>query len=231
MNRLVLFVFALFTSASVATAQCNTYYQLSEGSEWEYESFNAKGKLTGKNLQKVTSLKETPNGFEAVIHSVMSDQKGKEVAKTDLSYKCENGTVFIDMRNLVSEEQLKAYKDADMKIETENLELPSGLSAGQTLKDGKITMSASGGPIPMKMTITISDRKVVGKESITTPAGTFDAFKITSKMTMQNQMGMTITTEMATTEWIAEKVGSVKSETYAKNGKLAGSTVLSKRQN
>jgi len=48
---------------------------------------------------------------------------------------------------------------------------------------------------------------------------------------MENQMGVKMTSQMAVVEWIAPKVGIVRSESYNKNGKLNGHTVLSRRTN
>ncbi len=223
-------VFALFGLTGVV-AQCNEYYVLEEGSEWEYQNLNAKGKLTGTNHQKVTAYSKTADGFVATVNSVMADEKGKEMMKGDLEFKCENGTMYIDMRNFISEEQLKAFQNYEMKLESENLEVPSKLSVGQNLGEGSVTITASGAPFPMKMTLSITDRKVEARESITTPAGAFDCFKISSKTTIQNQMGVTMTMQFSSVEWIAPKVGLVKTESYNKNGKLNGSVVLSKRIN
>lgn len=232
MNKLLCFILLCAFSVKIAQGQeCNEYYQLKDGSAWEFETYSGKGKLTGRNQQKVTSFNKKSNGFDATVNSTMFDEKGKELMKGDLEFKCENGTVFIDMRNFVSEEQLKAFSNYEMKIESENLEIPSSLSAGQSLKDGKIVITGVGSAIPMKMTVTITDRKVEAKESMTTPAGTFECFKITSKTKLQNQMGVTMNMEFSSVEWIAPKVGMVKSESYNRNGKLNGYTVLSKREN
>jgi hypothetical protein len=227
---LICFIVSM-ASVTTSTAQCNEYYLLQQGSEWEFQTFNAKGKLSGKNLQKVTAFSKTGDGYVATVNSQMTDEKGKELMKGDLEYKCAGGTMYIDMRNYISEEQLKAYKSYEMKVETTNLEIPSNLAPGQSLKDGSVTVSAVGGPFPMKMTITISDRKVEAKESVTTPAGTFDCFKLTSKSTFQNQMGVTMTMQSSSIEWIAPKVGLVKTESFNKNGKSNGYTILTKRVN
>jgi len=144
----------------------------------------------------------------------------------DLEMTCNAGTIIMDMRKFIPEEQKKAMGDFEMKIESENLEIPSKLSVGQQLKDGSVTMTASNSPIPMKMTVKITDRKVEAKETVTTPAGTFECFKISSKSTMTNQMGMTMTFEFTNIEWLSEKVGMVKSESIGKNGKSNGTAIL-----
>lgn len=228
MYKLICLIALVSISIIGVNAQCNEYYTLTSGSEWQYEHYNPKGKLSGKNHQKVTAFTKTSDGFDATVNSVMFDEKGKELMKGDLEFKCDKGTMIIDMRKFISQEQLKAFSSYEMTVESENLEIPSSLSVGQSLKDGSVTITASGGPFPMKMTVMISDRKVEAKEPVTTPAGTFDCLKITSKTTMQNQMGMTMTTEFSSVEWIAPKVGVVKSESYNKNGKSNGYILLSK---
>jgi hypothetical protein len=229
MKKALSIVFSLFLTIA-SFAQCNDYYVLENGSEWHYDTFNNKGKLSGKNQQKVTALEKTENGFKATIHSVMFSDKGKVLAEGDLEMTCNNGVMTMDMRKFIPEEQQKAYASYEMKIESENLELPSKLAVGQTLKNGSITMTAQGSPIAMKMSVTITDRKVVAKESITTPAGTFDCFKITSKSNIKNQMGVSMSFEFTTHEWIAEKAGMVKTESFDKNGKSSGYTVLTSRK-
>lgn len=210
--------------------QCNEFYELETGTEWEMENYSAKEKLTGRNSWKVTNYTKTASGYTANVHSSLANEKGKEQAKSDLEMKCENGVFYIDMRNFISEDQLKALGNYETKVEATNLEVPSKLSAGQTLKDGTITITAVGSGIPINMTVNITDRKVVGQESITTPAGTFNAYKISSKMTLQNQMGINMTFNFSAIEWIAPKVGLVRSESYNKNEKLVGYSVLSKRK-
>lgn len=223
-----LLISLLFTT--IAVAQCNDYYVLEQGTEWTYENFGKNGKTAGKNQQKVTAYEKIGNGFRATINSIIFSDKGKKLMEADLEMTCDNGVMIMDMRKFIPEEQQKAFSSYEMKIESDNLELPSKLSAGQTLKNGSVTMSAVGSPIPMTMAVQITDRKVVGKETITTPAGTFDCYKITSKSNTQTKMGINMSFEFSSTEWIAEKVGMVKSESFDKNGKSNGYTVLVSRK-
>ncbi|MCB0493771.1 MAG: hypothetical protein KDC93_15305 [Cyclobacteriaceae bacterium] len=226
--RPLLIIIGISLGITSGIAQCNQYYQLSEGSEWEMESYNAKGKLTGKQTQKVTSYSGGANSFAATVQSTVYDKKDKEVMKGDLEFKCNNGTMMVDMRNFINEEQMKAFQNYEMQIEADNLEVPNDLSVGQTLKDGSVTLTTSNSPIPMNMSVNITDRKVVAKESITTPAGTFECYKITSKSTVNTKMGIGMTFNFSTVEWLAPKVAVVKSESY-RNDKLQGYTLLTKR--
>lgn len=221
-------VFLIAFCSVDALAQCNEFYQFQNGSEWEMESYNEKGKLTGRQTQKVIEFVGNGNSFTAKIHSVIFDKKDKEVMQGDLDFKCDNGTMIVDMRNFINEEQMKAFQNYEMKVESENLEIPAALSVGQTLKDGSVTLTGVNTPLPMNMSVSITDRKVVGKESITTPAGTFECYKITSNSTINSKMGIGMTFKFSTIEWLAPRVAVVRSESY-KNDKLQGYTVLTKR--
>ena len=229
MKKLTL-TFLFICSMLVAFSQCNDYYVLQDGTSWTYENYNGKGKPTGKNIQKVKSFEKTTSGFVATINSTVLDDKGKTLTEGDLEMTCENGTITMDMRKFIPQEQLKALSSYEMKIESENLELPSKLTVGQSLKDGSVSLTTEGSPIPMSMAVTISNRKVVGKETITTPAGTFDCYKITNTSHMKSKIGINFSADFSGTEWIAEKVGFVKSESFDKKGKLNGSILLIGRQ-
>lgn len=227
-NPLLLLLAALIPYLGIA--QCNDYYVFEQGNEWTYENFTGKNKSAGKNIQKVKAYEKTSAGFTATINSTFIDEKGKKQMEGDLEMTCDNGTIIIDMRKFIPQEQQQAFGSYEMKMESENLELPSNLSVGQSLKNGSITMTAVSSPIPMTISVMITDRKVEGKESITTPAGTFDCYKISSKSTTKTQMGIKMTFEFSSTEWIAEKVGMVKSESLDKNGKSNGYTLLTSRK-
>ena len=224
----ILCLLTMCTAIAVGTAfsQCNQYYQFEEGNEWEMETYNQKDKLTGKIQQKVTSFQKAGNGFTAKINSVTYNEKGKELTKGDLDFKCNDGIMYIDMRNFVTDEQMAAFKGYNLTVEGDNLEVPSTLSVGQSLKDASIHVNATDAPIPMKMQVSITDRKVVGQETITTPAGTFECYKLTSKMYIKTIVGL----NFSTIEWIAPKVGMVRSESYNKGGKLMGYNILTKRK-
>lgn len=220
----------LLGTSLMAHAQCNQFYQFEQNGEWEMETYNAKGKLTGKILQKVLSLDNKGNGFDAVVSSVMQNEKGKEIHKGEYAFSCEDGIIYIDMRNYIPQEQMQALGTYEMKMEAENLEFPNSLSVGSQLKDGSITLTSEGSAIPIRFNCVISDRKVVGKETLNTAMGNIECYKITSKSTIKNQMGINMTFTFNAVEWIAPKYGVVKSESYNKNDKLVGYTTLAYRK-
>lgn len=222
----LLFSISLSLLACTVNAQCNDFFPIRNGSEWTFENYNAKGKPTGRNHQNVTAFTPSGSGFTATINSIMYNEKGKELTKGDLLVSCKDGIITMDMRRFIPEEQYKAFGATEVKVESENLQFPAKLSAGQLLPDGEITITAVGSQIPMTMHVTITERTVEAKETITTPAGTFECYKIKSKMHIKNQVGIVMNFDFSAIEWLAPNGGMIKSESYNKNGKLVGSTLL-----
>ena len=202
---------------------CSFYYPTKEGAVLEYSHYDKKGKLTGTSEQKITTIKKIPGGMEAVIAVKTKDAKGQDVFNQDMNVKCENGIFYFSMDNYIDQSSMSAYKDMNIEVKGDDLQIPTNLKAGDILNGGSVTMTVeNGGMKLMNMTVTISDRKADGIEKVTTPAGTFDCYKISYDATTK----MMITIHTKGVEWYAKDVGLVKSESYMSNGKLAGSTVL-----
>jgi hypothetical protein len=227
MKHLIATLLLVAGASSALYSQCNPFYVIEENGEWHMETYNAKGKRTGIIKQKVLSFSANGNGYDATVHSQIENEKGKEMHSDEYKFHCKDGIIVVDMRNYIPKEQLEAFGTSELTIDGQNLEIPSSLSPGQELKDGTITVSSQGGSgIPFKLNCTISDRKVVGKEPLNTAMGNLECYKVTSINTIKNQVGIAMTFTFNVVEWIAPKYGVVKSETYNKNDKLLGYTLL-----
>ena len=104
-----------------------------------------------------------------------------------------------------------------------DITFPSDLKVRTSLPDAEMHVKvASNGMQVMEMNFKITDRKVEAKESITTPAGTFDCVKLTQSTNMKM---MFINKTFTTVDWIALNIGNVRSETYNK-GSLESYRIL-----
>ena len=74
----------------------------------------------------------------------------------------------------------------------------------------------------MKMEFNITDRKVEGKEMVTTPAGTFDCYKISYNTRLKMLINMTY----INVEYLSENYGVVRTETYKSKGNLVGYSLI-----
>ena len=87
---------------------------------------------------------------------------------------------------------------------------------GQSLPDSKINIMVSAGKVNLRMKVDVHDRKVIGQETVTVPAGSFDCYVISDEGTTTMLVSKTTTHKI----WVAKGVGTVKQETYDKKGKF-----------
>lgn len=202
---------------------CSTYYPMEVGTRLEYEVYGRNGKTEGTQWQEVTSVTETPEGEKVMMNIGFSDAREKNTYESEYGFTCTGSAIRIDYQSLLSGAMLDQYEGMEMEISGTDIELPNNLVVGQDLPDARVEMTVKMSGINMKIAVDMTNRRVEKKESVTTPAGTFDCFVLYSES--QSKMMMANTTISSRT-WLAEGVGMVQSETYNKNGKLDGRMVL-----
>lgn len=223
-NLIASIAIMLITVFTVQSQTCKAYIPYQEGTKLEITSYDKKGKITGIDKQELTKVSESGNTTSFVMHHSNCDKKGEELFNGDLKYKCKDNVFYVDMSGFVNSEQMQAYKDMDVKVTMDEIDIPADLSVGQKLKDGSVKMDISGNsPVNLSFVVNVENRKVEAKESVTTEAGTFDCVKISQDIITKSMMSFKI----SSVEWYAEGVGVVKTETYRK-GKLMGSSKLTK---
>ncbi len=220
-----LFIFLLlpvWMSAQI----CPEYYPLKTGNSWEVTQYNKKDKVEGINAYSVKEVKELANGYDATVTTTVMNEKGEAEGSGDLVMKCLDGVFYFDMKNFLGESFYQENPDMEITMTANDLQFPATLTEGATLPDANITYQmGSNGMTIMTMTINITDRKVVGKESLTTAAGTFEVWKITSRT--QSKTGF-INTKISAVDYLSMGSGIVKSETYNDKGDLMGYMLLTK---
>jgi hypothetical protein len=128
--------------------------------------------------------------------------------------QCTGGALQMNLKMMLSEAQLKQMNNATATATGEFLEYPASIKEGDVLKDGslKIDYNMDGG-MKASMELTITERTVGSKESITSPAGTWECFKITSNQKIVSKIGgIGIPMKMSVTEWFAPGAGVIKTE-------------------
>lgn len=202
----------------------SSYMPFQEGTSLTYTNYDRKGKETGSQRQSVIQMEDTDGGFTATMAFTLLDKKGNEEHESSFEIKCDGGSVYMDMSNMVPASMLEQYQEMDAEITGEDIQFPNDPQPGQELPDGEMTVKASmGGLGSMSTTIRLVNRKVEGFEDVETPAGTFQCVKI-SQETVAEVMGMKNTSK--STSWLAKGIGTVKTESYSKHDKLQSSMVL-----
>lgn len=213
----------LIPLGAVFGQDCAFYYPKQEGATLEITNYNRKDKVTGRTIQKITNVQESGNSLKATVQMKSYDDKDELIFESEVDVMCKDNEFNLSMENFINGQQMTAFSEADITIDSDNLRYPANMKPGQELNDGVINISVNNAGMPMmNMTTTIDNRKVEGKEKITTPAGTFDCFKISYDITSKMMVSVT----MKAVEWISMEAGVVKSESYKSNGKLMGYSLL-----
>ncbi len=225
MKRFILLCLLFPFTFLSATAQsvCSKYYPLVEGATMQYTIYNKNNKEDGSVTYKVVGVNESGDTVSANMEMTITDKKGNAM-KSEYGLICENDVVSIDFKSLMNEQMLSQFGEMEVDMEGTNLIWPNTLNEGQELPDANIYVTVKmGGAMNMNMNVETFNRKVERKETITTPAGTFDCFVIYSetktKMMLANQ---TFPSRM----WLAEDVGMVKQVSYNKSGKPINTALL-----
>ena len=227
-NYLFLLAITLSLSLGLSAQECKFYFPTGEGTLLEMTNYDKKGKVTGYTSQKILEKKEVNGALIVVFEQSSRDAKGKNEVTAEMEVRCEDGKFYFDLDNYMKGMNMEEYEnnpDMDVIVDGDDIYYPAKLNMDEQLPDGSVTVKVMTNGFPvMSVTVNISNRKVVAKESITTPAGTFECHKITQDVEVKTIVKMK-TSEVT---WIAENIGGVKTESYNKKGKLIGSSELTK---
>jgi hypothetical protein len=210
---------------AVQAQECDAYFPVKNGASFEITHYDAKDKVS--NVVKTTIVEKSRDGGVLVVTATAesSDGKGKEINQFTYDVTCGAGDFKMDMRSMGGSNQMAAIEGIEMKIESEDMIFPKNMGVGMSLPDAHMQMTGSmNGMTIMNTSIAITNRKVTGKESMTTPAGTFSCIVIEEDSETKS-MGMNFTGHSKS--WYALGVGMVRNESSSK-GKPSGYSILTK---
>lgn len=222
--RILSIVFLSFVSLTLSAQDaCNTFFLFENGVEFEYQTLDKKGKVESTSIQKVESIARDGDKTTANLEITLKDKKGKETYSGPSTITCDGKSIYFDISDMMPQNVSNVAGTGEVRMEGDGFLLPNNLKAGDKLPDSKNTVVVEVGPMTMTSEFEMTNFQVFGKEKITTPAGTFDAMKISydnyAKVMMAKVEGSTVT-------WFAKGVGTIKTETYDKNGKLISTQEL-----
>ena len=218
-NRL--FAIFLLVTAQTFGQDCQSYYFLQNNKTVEMTTYNRKGTQIGKLVYSITGVKNMGSSLTATVNEEMFDKNGKSTMKATNEIECNGGVLMMDIKMNMPQSSSPEFKDANAKVSNVFIEYPSSMQVGDQLKDATMQMEVSNKDMSQNMDMKVVNRKVVAKEMVTTPAGTWDCFRITSTVQMKiKTMGIGIPMKIDQTEWFSPGFGIVKSESKS------GSTML-----
>jgi hypothetical protein len=227
MKQTLIFIAAFFCFATFAQTQdCKSGFEIFKtGVTLEYTSYDKNDKVGTIMTQKVTSVETDDDTLIAKVDAKAIDDKGEELFVSQFPIKCYKDTIYFDMRSMVPGVPSNQSPDIKLEISGDALLYPSNMKPGQTLPDGNIEMKMLMNGIKVyNSRYFITNRKVEGRESMTTKAGTFDCIKLSYDMEYKFMGSRTSHNEI----WYSERVGMVKSIAYTKKGGIDSVMELTK---
>jgi hypothetical protein len=218
-------------SSPASSGACGKLIFFKQGAEIESKTYNAAGEAVNTQVTKVLTVKEDGGVTVANVEGTDTQTGDGKATTRNYDYKCDGNKIYFDIASMFRTEA----KNGDASFKGSIIEYPINVTAGQTLPDATGTMSSGKDGKIMEMKYHYKDRKVEGKEDVTTAAGSFSCYKISNSVDVDmdipgmdesaKKMMKSMKDKMKTTTstWFAPDFGIVKMEMY-QNGKLITKT-------
>jgi hypothetical protein len=226
-TKFIIVLACLWATFTTNAQNCaDPFYISKEGSVLNYEHYDSKNKLSSSQETTLKSIDTTPNGYALIMSTTMKDAKGKMLFDNrNFNVQCENGVIKMDLSSMYMGDIKDMGKDIKMEISGEGISYPAELKEGLDLPNGETEVKMKSGSMTLvTMRFNELNRKVEKVETVTTPAGTFNCYKIVA----ETEMKILFKCNFKSATWIAKGVGVVKTESYNKKGELEGSMLLTK---
>jgi hypothetical protein len=225
----------LLSYVAARAQDCSTFLFLQQGKTIEISIYNKKGEPNGKQVYTVSSVSNSGGATTGTLNAQMYDKKERPSTTSSNTIKCTGGVIQMDMKLMLPDGSPGKMSNAQVSGNGGILEYPSGMKTGDTLKSGNMVLNTNnnnnspggfpggppGPPQPPNpfaqgstLTMWIYDRKVLGKDSVSGTAGTWNCMKIGFKSKVSFKTGPFPTNiNIEGTEWYAPGVGIVKTQT------------------
>ena len=215
--KLLILLGAVICSLHTCAQDCNGYYFLQNNKTIEMAILNKKGEQSAKQVYTVSNVNNSGSSTTADLNSEMFDKKGKSMAKGKAKIKCDGGVMMVDMKMSIPVQPGGPAAESDVKADDIYMEYPTAMNVGDNLKNATMHMDMDNNGMKQSVDTEVFDRKVEGKEKITTTAGSWDCYKISYKSKMKiKTMGIGMPMNVEGVEYFAPGFGVVK--TQSKNG-------------
>ena len=220
-----LFLIATILLSSLLTQAQEIFFPSKEGVVLEYIVYDKKDRKTGTKRYTITEVTKTGDDMNITYLIEMMDKNEKVQYKDEVTAHIKDEELYLDMTNMFKRAILKEKGEIPKQLEItgNNIITPSNLDIGDVLPDSHVNMAVKKGIINIKISINITDRTVEAFENIFVPAGSFEAYKITSNLSAKASI---INRTSTSVEWLVKGVGMVRSENYDKKGRIESYTEL-----
>ncbi|HEY9262822.1 hypothetical protein [Chitinophaga sp.] len=226
MKSVLLFLLPLCSITPLLAQDCKGFYYLLNNAEIEMTVYDGGGAAVGKTIYKINSVHKDGDGIGSDFSNTYYDKSNKAVTTGAGHFKCSGNSAAIDMK--MSIPAMPGMNDTKMegKANAAFLDYPSNMQVGQELSGGSYEMKSNVKGMDMELRYTIKNRKVTGRENVSTAAGSWNCYVITYDLDFQmTMMSKVMPMKFSAVEWYAPGFGPVKTAS-SKDGKKMGGTLI-----
>ena len=223
----------------VALLACHTmqaqYFCTTQGTELHYVNYDEAGQSLSNETVTVYNVVKNASGESAQYLAKIVTNKTKNNTSYTLYNWNYDGNVTTCQEDLMYGPYIKSDSDPakydskarqamaeELKLKGNNsFTIKKPASAGESIPDRTYSLIFN----MLKNEINISGAAYMGEEKVSTTAGKFDCIKISY---LKRTKIVLKTETVRVTEWYAEGIGLVKSESYNTKGEPDGKTILVK---
>lgn len=213
----------------LVSADCGSYAWFKKGAKLQYEVTSTASKENYMSSMEVQDVRH--EGRKTIASILSSDQEGNAI---EMDFICTGNQLYFDLTGMLKsqlEKQGQSGANVDVSFDGGLMSIPKNIYPGQQLDDAVFTMNMTSSGINMGVTSYLKERKVVGRESLTTPAGTFNCIKISGVRTMtMTMMGKDRVVGKPVTEhmYFAPSIGMIKTTSENHKGQVEYEQTLTK---
>lgn len=225
--------------AIVALLACHTmqaqYFCTTQGTELHYVNYDEAGQSLSNETVTIYNVVKNASGESAQYLAKIVTNKTKNNTSYTLYNWNYDGNVTTCQEDLMYGPYIKSDSDPakydskarqamaeELKLKGDNsFTIKKYASAGESIPDRTYSLIFN----MLKNEINISGAAYMGEEKVSTTAGKFDCIKISY---LKRTKIVLKTETVRVTEWYAEGIGLVKSESYNTKGEPDGKTILVK---
>lgn len=217
----MLFAAILFSCAALCAQE---YQMMPEQGKTMYYKVVSKAMGT-EAIMHLTQKVQQADASSVTLAMTTSLVEGGQGQTSSIKYNIEGDKYVISLQDALAENLAQLGGNFEIMESSGTLGYPIALSPDTQMEGAQMKIKVTMQGMEIVMDLAIQNRKAVGEESITTPAGTFDCLKFTEQQVV-TVMGQQQATNI--TYWYGKGVGLVKQATDAMGGMVSAELLLQK---
>ncbi len=228
MKKIFLFVICFtFAVTSISAQDCMNFFPSSVGAMLINKTYNGDDDLLNTTIYRVENGFDYTNGSDMEVSFTMTDNYNNILSQGNIDASCMDGNFYLKMVNRSLSPEIMQMLGSNTELIGNFLDYPDTFNDGDPF-GGVFQMDAGEYTLRSKATgetirVKVYDRQYEKNERVKTPAGTFNAAKVSFNFECTKDG---VTKKHRGVEWYAPGAGIVRSETYDADNNLENYTIL-----